>query len=37
MDYDTLAEIARARGDLVGAARWEQKRDALLAERESRA
>lgn len=36
-DYDTLADIARARGDDAGAANWERKRDELIAELERRA
>jgi tetratricopeptide (TPR) repeat protein len=31
-DYDTLAEIAAARGDTAAAAEWARKRDELLAE-----
>ena len=37
MDYDTLAEIAQARGDTRAAAEWTQKRDDLHAELERRA
>ena len=36
-DYDTLSEIAQARGDSQAAAEWAQKRDDLLAELERRA
>jgi tetratricopeptide (TPR) repeat protein len=36
-DYDNLSDIARARGDLTAAHQWEQKRDALDAERKRRA
>ena len=36
-DYQTLAEIADARGDTSARAEWEQKRDALLAEARRRA
>ncbi|HEX3529486.1 MAG TPA: tetratricopeptide repeat protein [Thermoanaerobaculia bacterium] len=36
-DYDTLSEIAQARGDLAAAAEWAKKRDDLLAELERRA
>jgi tetratricopeptide (TPR) repeat protein len=37
MDYNTLSEIAQARGDLAAAAEWAKKRDDLLAELELRA
>jgi tetratricopeptide (TPR) repeat protein len=37
VDYNTLSEIAQARGDSVAAAEWAQKRDALLAEFKRRA
>jgi hypothetical protein len=37
MDYNTLSEIAQARGDLAAAAEWAQKRDDLLAELKRRA
>ena len=33
-DYNTLAQIAEARGDTAAAAEWAQKRDATLAELE---
>ena len=36
-DYNTLAEIAQARGDTVAAAEWAKKRDDLLEELERRA
>ncbi len=36
-DYNTLAEIAQARGDTRAAAEWTQKRDDLRAELERRA
>ncbi len=36
-DYNTLSEIAQARGDLAAAAEWAGKRDDLLAELERRA
>ena len=36
-DYNTLSEIAQARGDLAAAAEWAKKRDDLLAELERRA
>jgi tetratricopeptide (TPR) repeat protein len=36
-DYDTLADIARARGDEAQAGEWERKRDAVLEEMERRA
>jgi tetratricopeptide (TPR) repeat protein len=36
-NYDTLAEIAQARGDGAAATAWAQKRDALLQEIERRA
>lgn len=35
-DYDTLADVARARGDEAAAFEWEAKRDAVLAELERR-
>jgi hypothetical protein len=37
MDYDTLSEVAQARGDTRAAVEWAQKRDDLLAELERRA
>lgn len=37
IDYNTLAEIAEARGDSGAAADWAKKRDDLRAERKSRA
>ena len=37
VDYNTLSEIAAARGDTAAAAEWAQKRDALRAELEERA
>jgi hypothetical protein len=37
IDYNTLSEIAQARGDTRTAAEWAQKRDDLLAELERRA
>jgi tetratricopeptide (TPR) repeat protein len=36
-DYDSLSEIAQARGDLSSAAEWAKKRDDLLKEIEGRA
>src|SRR4051812_11532562 len=36
-DYNTLSEIAQARGDLTTAAEWAKKRDDLLEELERRA
>ena len=36
-EYDTLSEIARARGDIAAATEWERKRDALLEEGNRRA
>ena len=36
-DYNTLSEIAAARGDSAAAAEWAQKRDALRAELKQRA
>jgi tetratricopeptide (TPR) repeat protein len=36
-DYNTLSQIAQARGDAAEASEWVQKRDALLAERHRRA
>jgi tetratricopeptide (TPR) repeat protein len=36
-DYNTLSEIAQARGDFAAAAEWAKKRDDLLAELERRA
>jgi len=36
-DYNTLSEIAAARGDPTAAAEWARKRDELLAERKRRA
>ncbi len=36
-DYNTLSEIAAARGDTAAAAEWARKRDELLAELERRA
>jgi len=36
-NYDTLADIAQARGDGKHAAEWERKRDAVLEEQERRA
>ncbi len=36
-DYNTLSEIAQARGDLAAAAEWAKKRDDLLAELKRRA
>lgn len=36
-DYNTLSEIAQARGDLAAAAAWAKKRDDLRAELEHRA
>jgi hypothetical protein len=36
-DYDTLSEIAQARGDDAAASEWAQKRDALLEEIKRRA
>lgn len=36
-DYNTLSEIAEARGDLVAAAEWAKKRDDLLTELDRRA
>ncbi len=36
-DYNTLAEIAQARGDLAAAPEWAQKRDTLLEELDRRA
>jgi tetratricopeptide (TPR) repeat protein len=37
LDYDTLSEIAQARGDLAAAAEWAKKRDDQLAGLERRA
>ena len=37
IDYDTLSEIAAARGDTAAAAEWARKRDELRAEVEGRA
>jgi tetratricopeptide (TPR) repeat protein len=37
MDYNTLSEIAQARGDLAAAAEWAKKRDDLIAELKRRA
>jgi tetratricopeptide (TPR) repeat protein len=36
-DYNTLSEIAAARGDTASAVEWARKRDELLAERKRRA
>jgi tetratricopeptide (TPR) repeat protein len=36
-DYDTLANVARARNEITDASDWEQKRDALVAELRRRA
>lgn len=36
-DYNTLSQIAQARGDIAAAAKWAKKRDDLLAELERRA
>lgn len=36
-DYNTLSQIAQARGDIVAAAEWAKKRDNLLEELERRA
>jgi tetratricopeptide (TPR) repeat protein len=37
MSYNTLSEIAQARGDLAAADKWVRKRDDLIAELERRA
>ena len=37
LDYDTLSEIAQARGNLDAAAEWAKKRNDLLAEFEHQA